>query len=129
MATTKNLSNVSVNLLTAKMLQSKMDNRLAFVKRIDGDFVYLEMDNVGERKFHVDVVNKGFGFILDNATMIKSFFFNRYSPSAVFGEDAIYKTGCEIFDALSGRYSDLTNQDVFTVLKRISYEIDTKSGL
>lgn len=127
--TQKNLSNVSVNLLTCKMLQSKKDGRLAFVKKIDGDFVYIEMDRIGERKFHVDVIENGFGYILDNHTLVKSFFFNRFSPSAIFGEESIFLTACEIYDALSGRFPDLTNQDVLFILKRIAFEIDVKSGL
>jgi len=129
MATQNNLSAINVNLLTAKMLQSKLDGRLAIFKRWEGDRVILEMDRLGEKNFSIETINNGFGFILDNESLVKSFFWNTYGPQDLFGEEAILEASSEIYDKLSGRFPDLTNHSIFLILTAILTEINKKSGL
>lgn len=129
MNTVNNLSAISSNLLMAKMIQSKLDGRLAIVKRIDGDRVHILMADLGEKNFSLRTINEGFVFILDNASLVRTFFASNYPVSALFQEGGVYDTACDMYDRLNARFPDLMHSDIYQMLNTILDEVNKKSGL
>lgn len=125
---TVELTDLTSDLLIAKMVQSKKDGRLAFIQKINGDRVILDMERIGERNFPIDLVNKNFKFLTTNKEVVKAFFFNNYSVRHLFNPKSLYETAFSIHDRLCDRI-DLSNVETAEILKDVVEEVNRKSGL
>ena len=124
-----NLSALTSDLLTAKMIQSKLDGRLAVINKIEGGRVFVTMKGLGAKNFSISTITNGFIFIMDNASLVKCYFASNYSLSDIFNEEGAYRVACEIHDDLNKRFPDLMCADIYRMLISMVDEINRKSGL
>lgn len=108
-------------------LQSKRDGRLAYVKGLSEDRVFLYLEKLGERNFPKVLVSKGFKVLETNEEIIKTYFLNNYSVRKLFDEEVLFLTSMEIYDSLKGFVSGLTNLEIIRILKGIVKEIENRT--
>ena len=129
MKTTLNKTTLKADVLTAKMLQSKIDGRLAVIKNVNEDTVSIYMERIGERVFSKKIINKGFEPLQTNKLIVISYFLNNFSPIDLFNKKNLFNTAFKIYDVLSEVSEDLTNVETVRILQEYVDKIDTKSEL
>jgi hypothetical protein len=123
------LSQLDFNLIGCKMLKSSLDGRLAFVKSIKGDRVFLDMGEIGERNFSIQTIKNGFIPIFRYEDLVLNYFFENYFIDVIYTDYGVYKVSEHIYNALIDRFPDLTSHFIYKTLKDFQVRNDKREGL
>lgn len=108
------------DLITAKAIQSKKDGRMATFLGLENDLVVLEMEQLGTRKFHRDIVEQGFIAHLDNMSLVKGWVARQLGRTDVPCDDTmVWKLSCQTYDFMSRRFPTLTNVECYTAIREL----------
>jgi len=107
------------NLITAKAIQSKMDNRMASFVGIDmNDNVTLDLERIGRRTFPLGMVQAGFVFHMDNDSLIKGYLQKKGVRSdRPVTDKEVHEAAQDVFTILSGRFKDLKHIECYKSIR------------
>lgn len=107
-----------IDLVTAKALQSKKDNRMSVISKIENEEVVLNMQNIGKRVFPVSLVLDGFILHMDYKSMIRGFLISQSIDNSIpTTDEKCYRITENIFDTLSNNFPDLTNLEIYQTVR------------